>query len=163
ITPAGPVSLGEPGRVFLTGATGFLGPFLLNDLLRQTRAEIYCLVRSDTVEEGKRRLRESLDAYGLWEEGLGGRIVAGPGALSRPLLGLSREQFDQLAAGTDAVFHNGAQVHMVSPYETLKAANVLGTREVLRLACQSRTKPVHYISTVSVFDLAMRRGGAAVL
>jgi thioester reductase-like protein len=164
LTPAAaaPPSLGEPERIFLTGATGYLGPFLLRDLLRQTRAEIFCLVRSATAAEGNRRLRESLEAHGLWDEGMGERIRGVPGDLSQPLLGLSREQFDLLATRTDAVFHNGALVNMVSPYEALKAANVSGTREVLRLACQSKTKPVHYISTVSVFDLADRRGGVVL-
>src|SRR5262249_47915849 len=150
---AAPPSLGEPERIFLTGATGYLGAFLLRDLLRQTRAEIFCLVRSATVEEGNSRLRKSLEAHGLWDESLGGRIRVVPGDLSLPLLGLSRERFDELAAAIDAVFHNGALVNMVPPYQALKAANVLGTGEVLRLACQTKPKPVHYISTVSVFDV----------
>jgi amino acid adenylation domain-containing protein/thioester reductase-like protein len=165
ITPAAaaPPSLTEPERIFLTGATGYLGTFLLHELLRQTRAEILCLVRSATVEEGKSRLHKSLEAYGLWDESLGERIRVAPGDLSQPLLGLSRERFDELAAKADVVFHNGALVNLVSPYEALKAANVFGTREVLRLACQSKIKPVHYISTVSVFDAANRGGSAAIL
>ncbi|MEO0869390.1 MAG: SDR family oxidoreductase, partial [Cyanobacteria bacterium J06642_11] len=32
----------------------------------------------------------------------------------------------------------------------LKAANVDGTREIIRLACQGRAKPLHYTSTLSV-------------
>jgi thioester reductase-like protein len=165
ITPAmaAPLSLREPERIFLTGATGSLGTFLLRDLLRHTRAEIFCLVRSATVEEGKSRLRKNLEAHGHWDKGWGHRIVAVPGDLSQPLLGLSREQFDRFAVRIDAIFHNGALVNMVSPYEALKAANVLGTQEVLRLACQAKIKPVHYISTVSVFDLANRRDSAAIL
>jgi amino acid adenylation domain-containing protein/thioester reductase-like protein len=164
ITPAAaaPPSVRPPEWIFLTGATGYLGAFLLRDLLRQTRAEIFCLVRSATVEEGKGRLRKSLEAYGLWDEGPGKRIRVVLGDLARPLLGLPRERFDELAAGMDAVFHNGALVNMVSPYEALKAANVFGTRDVLRLACQSKTKPVHYVSTVSVFDAANRRDGRAI-
>jgi thioester reductase-like protein len=165
ITPAeaAPPSLREPEQIFLTGATGYLGAFLLRDLLLQTRAEIFCLVRSATVEEGKRRVRESLEAHGLWNEGLSERIMAVAGDLAQPLLGLSQAQFDQLAIKIDTIFHNGALVNMVSPYEALKAANVFGTREVLRLACQSKVKPLHYISTVSVFDLANPRGSAAIL
>jgi myxalamid-type nonribosomal peptide synthetase MxaA len=38
------------------------------------------------------------------------------------------------------------------PYSTLKAINVLGTQEVLRLASQIKVKPVHFISTSSVFS-----------
>jgi amino acid adenylation domain-containing protein/thioester reductase-like protein len=165
ITPAeaAPPSLREPERIFLTGATGYLGAFLLRDLLLHTRAEILCLVRSATVEEGKKRLRKNLEDHGLWDESVGERVIAIPGDLSRPLLGLSQEQFDRLALTSDAILHNGALVNMVSPYEVLKTANVRGTREVLRLACQSKTKPLHYISTVSVFDLANRGGRAAIL
>ena len=36
----------EPTAILLTGATGFLGAFLLSELLRQSRAKIYCLVRA---------------------------------------------------------------------------------------------------------------------
>ena len=74
-TAAAPPSVGQPERIFLTGATGYLGAFLLRDLLRQTRAEIICLVRAATAEEGKDRLRKSLQAYGLWDEGLSERVV----------------------------------------------------------------------------------------
>jgi thioester reductase-like protein len=43
----------------------------------------------------------------------------------------------------------------VRSYHSLKAANVLGTQEVLRLAVTNgfatRVKPVHYVSTNGVF------------
>jgi amino acid adenylation domain-containing protein/thioester reductase-like protein len=162
-TEAAPPSLREPERIFLTGATGYLGTFLVRDLLLHTRAEIYCLVRAATVEEGKCRLRKSLEAHGLWDKELGKRIIPVLGDLSQPLLGLSQEQFNQLTIRIDLVLHNGALVNMVSPYEALKTANVCGTQEVLRLACQSKVKPLHYISTVSVFDLANRRVSGAIL
>jgi hypothetical protein len=37
--------LPEPRRVLLTGATGFLGAFLLRELLVSTEVTVYCLVR----------------------------------------------------------------------------------------------------------------------
>jgi amino acid adenylation domain-containing protein len=40
-------------ELFLTGATGFLGTFLLYELLQQTRSDVYCLVRATSFEEGK--------------------------------------------------------------------------------------------------------------
>ena len=55
IRPTGTVSTevaSRPERVLLTGARGFLGSVLLSELLRHTRAEIYCLVRAPNVEEG---------------------------------------------------------------------------------------------------------------
>ncbi len=54
----------------------------------------------------------------------------------------------------DAVYHCGARVEFVYPYQMLKPDNVLGTREVLRLACHGTPKKVHYVSTLAVFSLA---------
>jgi thioester reductase-like protein len=58
------------------------------------------------------------------------------------------------------IYHAGAQVHYLHPYDTLKDANVRGTVEILRLACQERPKPVHYVSTLAVG--AMARAGDCV-
>jgi thioester reductase-like protein len=142
----------EPSSVFLTGATGFLGAFLLYELLRQTQAVIYCLVRSPHEEEGKQRIQGTLESYSLWNEHVGSRIIPVPGDLSRNRLGLSIQQFEKMAREIDVIYHNGASVNFVYPYSVLKATNVLGTQEVLRLACARKVKPVHYVSTVSVFN-----------
>lgn len=140
----------EPAHIFLTGATGFLGAFLLYELLQQTSATIYCLVRGPHAEAKK--LQASLKSYFLWQESFASRIVPVVGDLSQPLLGLPGEQFQQMAGQLDAIYHNGAWVHHLYPYAVLKATNVLGTQEVLRLASQIKPKPVHFISTPSVFS-----------
>jgi thioester reductase-like protein len=152
----------RPQRVLLTGATGFLGSFLLSELLRHTRAEIYCLVRAPNVAESERRILGSLEAYALWDEEHSSRIVPVAGDLSEPLLGLGAEGFEQLAAEIDAVYHNGASVNWVYPYEALKPTNVLGTQEVLRLASRHGTKPVHFVSTLGVFPLVGRSDAGIV-
>ncbi|MCC5644520.1 amino acid adenylation domain-containing protein [Nostoc sp. CHAB 5824] len=142
----------NPACIFLTGATGFLGAFLLDELLQQTQADIYCLVRAANAEEGKQKLRRTLESYLIWNESQSSRIIPVLGDLSEPLLGLSQVQFTALARKLDVIYHNGAWVHHASPYSTLKAANVLGTQEVLRLASQIKIKPVHFISSISVFS-----------
>ncbi|HSM56063.1 MAG TPA: amino acid adenylation domain-containing protein [Candidatus Sulfomarinibacteraceae bacterium] len=141
----------EPQRLFLTGATGFVGAFLLRDLLRETEATVTCLVRAADAESGLQRLRRNLQAYGLWQEAFAARIVALPGDLAQPRLGLDEAQFRRLAREMDAVYHNGALVNFVYPYHAHRAANVSGTEEVLRLAAQERLAPVHFVSTLSVF------------
>ena len=142
----------EPNRIFLTGATGFLGTFLLYELLLQSQAEIYCLVRSASFEEGKQRLENILKAASLWHESQSSRIIPVLGDLSQPLLGLSKEHFQALASEIDVIYHNGALVNYTYPYSALKATNVLGTQEVLRLASQIKVKPVHFVSTIDVFS-----------
>ncbi len=141
----------DPAEVFLTGATGFLGAFLLRDLLRGTRATLHCLVRARDAADGLRRLRENLEYYRVWDEVDPARLEIVVGDLAEPLFGLSEEEFDDLARRVDVVYHGGAKVHWLHPFSSLKAANVGGTREVLRLAARHRTVPVHYLSTTGVF------------
>lgn len=142
----------RPKRVLLTGSTGFLGAFLLADLLRQTAAEVYCLVRAATAEEAQQRIRQNLEEYRLWDEQFSPRIVAVSGDLSQPRLGLSSQQFAALSQIIDTIYHNGAMVNFIYPYAELKAPNVGGTHEVLRLASMHTIKPVHFVSTLYVFS-----------
>jgi thioester reductase-like protein len=141
----------NPKSVFLTGSTGFLGAYLLDELLEKTTANIYCLVRCSHPEAGKQRLKSNLEFYSLWKEKFSDRIIPVVGDLSQPMLGLSQKQFSQLAEKLDVIYHNGALVNSFYPYSTLKATNVKGTEEIIRLASTTQTKAVHFVSTVAVF------------
>jgi amino acid adenylation domain-containing protein/thioester reductase-like protein len=149
----GAATLQDARRVFLTGATGFLGAFLLDALLSRTNAEIQCLVRPHKggAPDLTAPIRANLQRYGLWQSGHARRIVPVAGDLSKPLLGMAEDDFDALAREPDIVLHNGAVVNMIYPYTGLKPVNVDGTREVLRLACLHKTKPVHHVSTNGIF------------
>jgi len=136
--------------ILITGASGFLGAYLLDELARQTSAELYCLVRADNAEHGAQRLRLNLERHGLWRDELALRLHPVVGDLEQPRLGLSVAEFDSLAERIDAIYHSGAHDNFLYPYAMLKAANVDGTHELLRLAARVRTKPLHFVSTLSV-------------
>jgi thioester reductase-like protein len=153
----------QPRHILLTGATGFLGAFLLRELLDSTAAQVHCLVRAKSVEAGRARLRQTLQTYSLWHDGLEGRIVPVPGDLGEPQLGVSAAVSADLAATIDVIYHSGAFVNWIFPYERLKAPNVLGTEEILRLATRVRIKPVHFVSSLSVFPLLNSAGEVAVI
>ncbi len=142
----------EPSRILLTGATGFLGAFLLRELLKRTGAEVYCLVRARSPEEARKKILRNLEQYELRGARSSQRIVPVCGDLAQPMLGLAAEEYQKLAAAVDAIYHNGAYVNFVYPYAVLKPVNVTGTVEVLRLAARAKVKPVHFVSTISVFD-----------
>ncbi len=148
----------EPNAILLTGATGFLGAFLLAELLQQTKADIYCLVRHSNFEDSNKKLQNILESYGIGNESWNSRIIPIVGDLSKPLLGLKTEKFQQLASIIDVIYHNGAWVHHIYPYSILKPANVLGTQEILRLASQIKTKPVHLISSSGVVSSKVESG-----
>ncbi len=162
--------------IFLTGATGFVGAFLLDELLKSTRSRVYCLVRASTLEEGRQKILKNLQRYGLGRasrqkqskypassrcqafirhyENIAARVVPVIGNLSQPLLGLSEEQFQHLAGEIDVIYHSGAAVNLLYPYAALRSTNVQGTQEILRLATEKKLKPVHYISSLAVFESA---------
>lgn len=141
-------------NIFLTGATGFLGAYLLDELLKTTNAKIYCLVRADNESDALKRLQKNLDKYQINHSNINFRIIPICGNLDQPLLGLSVKQFQRLSEQIDTIYHSGAQVNFAKSYSAMKAANVLGTQEVLRLACYgNKLKPLHYVSTVAVFSL----------
>ncbi|GAB1823184.1 thioester reductase domain-containing protein [Herbidospora sp. RD11066] len=141
----------DPREVLLTGASGFLGAFLLRDIVRTTGAVVHCLVRGVDQADAERRLRENLEWYEVAGEVDPARVVVHVGDLTSSRLGLGEQVFDDLARRVDAVFHAGATVSWLRPYPDLKGSNVTGTVEVLRLAARHRTVPVHYVSTTGVF------------
>jgi thioester reductase-like protein len=136
-------------RILLTGATGFLGAHLLRTLIDETEATVHCLVRPG-AGDGLERVRRNLAAYRLWSDSDAVRVRVVRGDLRRPRLGLDTREFRELAGEIDAIVHAAADVNWVHGYESLRDANVLGTRELLRLACDGTPKPLHFVSSTSV-------------
>ena len=156
-----------PQRVLLTGANGFLGAYLLRELLRRTPARVHCLLRCDDAGQGRLRLRNALAGFGLLEDcGFDQidfeRIEIEPGDLAAPSLGLAPARFDALGERLDAIYHNGAWVHSLHPYRTLKPANVLGTVELLRLAARGAPTRLHYVSTIAALPPRDPRAAAGL-
>ncbi|NCJ07045.1 amino acid adenylation domain-containing protein [Synechococcales cyanobacterium C] len=151
-----------PQRILLTGATGFIGLFLLHDLLQQTAAEIYCLVRANTSAAARQKLQQRWQQFLPHSPFPSHRIIPVLGDLSHPQLGLSEPQFHQLADCIEVIYHAGANVNLRYPYGALKAANVVGTQSILTLAMTRRPKLVHHLSTLDVFESAVATGAAMI-
>ena len=152
-------AFGVDARPFLTGATGFLGAFLLRDLLLRGHREVRCLVRASNAQEGLARIRTALSKYELWREDFAGHVIAVPGDLCKLRFGLDEGAFAELADSIDAVIHSAAQVNYVQTYSAHRAANVGGTIEVIRLATTGRLRPLHHVSSIAVFGPSGFFGG----
>ena len=144
----------------LTGATGFVGPFLLAALLQHTESAYHVLVRASDSRHATERVREGLRRAELWTPWLAEqfsrrvRVIAGD--LAQPDLGLPRSEWAALARDVDTVFHNAARVNYVTTYEVMKPDNVDGTRRVLELACAVRPKRFHFVSSTFVFGWTVK-------
>ena len=151
-------SPGELRTVLVTGATGFVGSRLVHDLLVSTDMRVLCLARGDSDSDAAERVAGALADRGLWDPRFASRLGGYAGDLGQPNLGLTRLAWDQLATTCDLIVHNGALVNLLFSYAAHRAANVVGTAEVLRLAMEQRPVPVHYVSTLSAVQAeAMRR------
>lgn len=144
--------------ILLTGATGFLGGFLLHDLLENTTAQIHCLLRCANHTHGMRRIELNLRALGIWDDRLASRINPVRGDLGKPLFGLSAPEYRSLAGCAEVVYHAAGRCHQVYPYLALRTANVQATCEVLRFAAAVKLKPLQYVSSLSVFESAAYAG-----
>ncbi|RAH65256.1 acetyl-CoA synthetase-like protein [Aspergillus aculeatinus CBS 121060] len=141
------------GVVFLTGATGFVGAFVLAGLLALPEVEtVVCLVRATDAQHAHRRIRKSLLKYSLMlTPAQEARIIAMAGDISQEDLGLTPQQYSWLSHWASVVFHLGAHVNFVQPYSSHRAANVLGTLHMIRFANSGRTKALHYTSSISAY------------
>lgn len=138
------------GRVFLTGATGFVGIFLLVTLLQRADVKkVACLVRSDNKTSAESRLQQTLEKYSLTADLT--KVVALPGSLAWPKLGLSPIQYDYYAEWASAVYHLGAKVSYLAPYSSHREGNVLGTIRIIEFMNHKRLKPLHYTSTIAAY------------
>jgi thioester reductase-like protein len=150
-----PARPGAPSDILLTGATGFVGPFLLNSLIGQTSYTIHALVRATDAAHGLDRIVAALRRARLWSPALEAevrervRVICGD--LAEPHLGIGEAAFRQLAESVDAIVHNGALVNYVRTYDALRPANVAGTWELLRLAMTAHRKTFHLVSSTFIY------------
>jgi thioester reductase-like protein len=120
---------------FVTGATGFVGRHLVEELLKRD-GTIYVLVR-----EGSRgRLDELVERWGA-----GDRIVPVVGDLTKPALGI--EGFDEKI---DHLFHLAAIYDMAASDEAMMQANVEGTRHVVEFSNTHEVGMFHHTSSIAV-------------
>ena len=156
-----PAGIGDPERILLTGATGFLGVHLLRELLDRTGAEILCPVRAADAVSGTRRLRKSMATYRLGDDGLE-RIRVVPADFSLPQLGLRNGDSEMMTEGLDLVLHNAARVSFAHTYDQLRAENVEATRALLSLAARAGAA-FHLVSTTGAIGEHFREDSSCDL
>jgi amino acid adenylation domain-containing protein/thioester reductase-like protein len=150
-----PEQLSKPQRaprsLLLTGATGFLGSFVLKSLKeRAPGIERICLVRAPSVRAAEARLMETLRHYQIPTDVLRDtRILIGD--LESATLGLDESTYAALADTLDSIYHCAADINYLKPYARMKGPNVDGTQNILRLVGSGRPKALHYVSSVGVF------------
>ncbi|WP_319453595.1 MULTISPECIES: carboxylic acid reductase [unclassified Mycobacterium] len=158
--PSLPGPSSEVRTVLLTGATGFLGRYLLLDWLERMHlvgGKVIALVRAKDIDAAEQRLDATFDSgdpkllqhyRALAAEHL--EVLAGDKGDAN--LGLEHAIWQRLANTVDLIVDPAALVNHVLPYSQLFGPNVVGTAELIRIALTTRIKPYVYVSTIGVGD-----------
>jgi thioester reductase-like protein len=153
----------RPGRVLLTGGTGFLGAWILGALLAGGR-EVECLVRAPGDIAARHRLVAALASGPGWDHAWEDRLTALVGDAARPRFGLDERAWEALADRTADLVHNAANVNFVAPYAALRSSNVTPLHDVIDLAARGgEGRPLHHVSTTAVFNTSLRREQRQIL
>lgn len=143
-------------NVFVTGATGFLGSYIIANLLKRssttTAFKVFAHVRAKDKKTGLERLIRAGTTYGTWDTKFINSIEVVLGDLSKSHFGLLTDEWSYLSNNIDVIIHNGALVHWVFPYLKMRDSNVISTINVMNLAAEGKPKLFDFVSSTSTLD-----------
>ena len=139
------------GNVFITGANGSIGIHVLNELLKNTRSNVYCLVRGSSINNSTERLKEKYKFYFNKDIShlIGKRIFVFNGNIVKENIGLSTQNIDLIKEKVSTIIHTAAIVKHYGSYEQFENVNVNGTKNVADFAFRLNKRFIH-ISSISV-------------
>src|SRR5262245_31641853 len=125
---------------FVTGATGFIGRHLVPHLLARGE-RVHVLVREASLP----RFEALRQRWGAGAE----RVHAVIGELSQPRLGVADAELEALHESVDHFFHLAALYDMEADADSLREANVAGTRHAIELAEAIGVRCFHHVSSIA--------------
>jgi len=129
---------------FVTGATGFIGRYLVSNLLKR-KGSIHLLVRKDS----QKKLEAVAKKMG-WDMK---RIVVVHGDMTAAKCGVTAAQARALAGKVKHFFHLAAIYDLAASAESQHAANVDGTQHALDLAAAIGAGCFHHTSSIAAAGL----------
>lgn len=138
--------------VLLLGATGFLGSYILKELLLNTNSTIYCLVRGEN--SGHEKIKHKSEQYGvtIFDYELSERVKIITGDISKERLGLFDCDYKLLSNEVDRIIHAAGDTSFIKPFSSIYDVNVNSLLECILMSAEGRRKKIEYVSTLAVFS-----------
>ncbi|MCC2644875.1 MAG: putative Phenylalanine racemase (ATP-hydrolyzing), partial [Burkholderiales bacterium] len=147
-------NLKKISTILLTGATGYLGCHILYKLLKETKYNIYLLVRgsNNTNKSVYNRVYDKFKYYfDINIDSYNDRLVIWKADLAKNNLNLNELKYQELVCNIDSIIHCAALVKHYGDYTQFYQANVQSTINILELCKLTKYKDFHYISTIGIF------------
>lgn len=129
---------------FVTGGTGFIGRFLIDNLL-QRKGTIHVLVRKSSMKKF-----EALVQRQGWDRK---RVLPVAGDMTAAKCGLSAAQLRALSGKVKHFFHLAAIYDMTASADSQRAANIDGTQHALDVAAAIKAGCFHHTSSIAAAGL----------
>ena len=139
----------EYKNILFFGTTGFLGIHILHELLENTNAHIYCIIREKDNINSIERFKQKYSFYYNNLDSIINRITPITGDLNCERFNLLDQTYEYLCDNIDCVFSTAAIVKHFGDSETFYKTNVLGTQKIVDF-CIKNNIPFHYTSTLSI-------------
>jgi thioester reductase-like protein len=139
-------------QIMLTGATGFLGAYLLREMLEHSSATMHLPIRANGIEQARQRLAAKLAAY-FGDDFFARhsrRLHVLCSDLAQPRLGLDARTYQQLSQTVDCIINSAALVKHYGHLADFQTANVKTVENLVAFAHAGQRKELHHMSTVSV-------------
>lgn len=138
-------------NVLLTGSTGFLGSHILDALLKNTKSNVYCLIRPKDNNDPQIRLLNTLRFYfgNKYDRQIFNRIIVIEGDVKDENLGLNDLYYEELGNNIDIVINSAAIVKHYGNMDTFNATNIQGAKNIIKFCSENKCK-LYHLSTLSV-------------
>jgi thioester reductase-like protein len=142
--------------IFVTGSTGYLGSYLVAELLTGYSDPLNLLVRAKSEQEARERLWQSLQLhfdFRRFFEHINSRVRIFRGDITTERFGLDDDEYHALVDSTSSILHCAASLNRKSERQCLNV-NLRGSLEVIQLARRAQNRNglrrYSHVSTVAV-------------
>lgn len=141
----------HPNNILLTGVTGYLGIHILEELLKNEKGKVYCIIRKEPGLSITRKITQKLNYYfgEKYNDLINKRIILVNGDICKPNFGLKPEELQELINDIDLVINSAANVAHFGIYEKFYNTNVKSVKYIVDF-CKEYNKRFYQISTTGV-------------